>query len=72
MSLFYKLYRATKVIAHFSYASAELVITRPRTRAARAAWLGTFCGRVLRSMEITYDIVGPMPMSGAIISNHLT
>ena len=72
MPLLYKLYRATKVIAHFTYASAELVITRPKTRAARAAWLGAFCARVLRSMDITYDTIGPIPTSGAVISNHLT
>ena len=69
---FRKLYRITKVVAHFSYAAAELAITRPQTRADRAAWLSTFCRRVLRSMDVTYDIVGDIPMSGAVISNHLT
>jgi len=67
-----KLYRALKVIAHFSYASLELAVTRPHTRAERAAWLSTFCRRVLRSMDVTYDIVGDIPMTGAVISNHLT
>ena len=72
MNLFRKLYRGAKVIAHFSYASIELAITRPHTRADRAAWLSTFCRRVLRSMDVTYDIIGDIPMSGAVISNHLT
>jgi len=72
LNLVRKLYRAIKVIAHFSYAAVELAITRPQTRADRAAWLSTFCGRVLRSMNVTFDIVGDIPMSGAVVSNHLT
>ena len=72
MGLARTLYRTTKVVAHFAYATVELAITQPKTRADRAAWLSHFCARVLRSMDVTYDIVGPMPMSGAVISNHLT
>jgi 1-acyl-sn-glycerol-3-phosphate acyltransferase len=67
-----KFYRAAKVLLLFLAASIELAITRPRTRAERAAWLSRFCARVLRSMSITYDCIGDIPMSGAVISNHLT
>ena len=64
MGLARKLYRCTKTIAHFTYATIELAITRPQTRADRAAWLSRFCARVLRSMGVTYDIVGPLRMTG--------
>jgi len=67
-----KIYRAAKAITFFAVASMELVITRPKTRAERAAWLSRFCARVLRGMDITFDIVGDIPMTGAVISNHLT
>jgi 1-acyl-sn-glycerol-3-phosphate acyltransferase len=72
LSLLRKLYRTTKVIAHFSYAAVELAVTQPKTRAARAAWLSHFCGRVLRAMEVSFAVVGPVPMQGAVVSNHLT
>ncbi len=72
MALVRKLYRAAKVIVHFSYAGIELAIQRPQTRADRAAWLSHFCQRVLRAMDVTFDIVGDIPMTGAVISNHLT
>jgi lyso-ornithine lipid O-acyltransferase len=72
LNLFRRLYRAIKVIAHFSYGTVELAITRPKTRAARAAWLSHFCARLARSMEIRLNVVGPVPMQDAIISNHLT
>ena len=67
-----KVYRATKVISLFLLASVELMITRPKTRAERAAWLSRFCARVMRGMDVTFDIVGDIPMTGAVISNHLT
>jgi len=67
-----KIYRAAKAITLFLLASVELILTQPRTRAERAAWLSRFCARVLRGMDITFDVVGDIPMSGAVVSNHLT
>ena len=72
MDLLRKLYRIIKVIAHFSYGAIELAIQQPKTRAARAAWLSHFCARLARSMKIGLDVVGPVPMQDAVISNHLT
>jgi 1-acyl-sn-glycerol-3-phosphate acyltransferase len=72
LDFFRKLYRAAKVVALFTFAAIELAITRPQTRADRAAWLGRFCARVLRSMKIQFTVIGDIPMSGAVISNHLT
>ncbi len=48
------------------------MIQRPRTRPERAAWLSRFCQRVLRAMGVQYETAGPVPQSGAVISNHLT
>jgi 1-acyl-sn-glycerol-3-phosphate acyltransferase len=55
----------------FAFASVELAVTRPRTRPERAAWLSRFCARVLRALGVTYTLDGPVPDSGAVISNHL-
>jgi 1-acyl-sn-glycerol-3-phosphate acyltransferase len=71
LGLVRKLFRAFKVVALFTYASAELMVTRPKTRADRAAWLSRFCARTLRGMDISFDVVGDIPTSGAIVSNHL-
>jgi 1-acyl-sn-glycerol-3-phosphate acyltransferase len=56
----------------FAYASVELAVTRPHTRPERAAWLSRFCARVLRALGVTYTVNGPIPQSGAVISNHLS
>jgi 1-acyl-sn-glycerol-3-phosphate acyltransferase len=56
----------------FVGASLELVIRRPQTRQARAAWLSRFCARVLRRMGVTWTVSGPVPQQGAVISNHLS
>ena len=72
MSFFRKLYRTIKVIVLFLAAGVELLFTQPKTRADRAAWLSRFCTRVLRAMGVTFSTEGPVPMTGAVISNHLT
>ncbi|MES2393567.1 MAG: lysophospholipid acyltransferase family protein [Acidobacteriota bacterium] len=72
MSFLRRSYRAVKVTVLFLAASVELLITRPRTRAERAAWLSRFCKRVLAAMGVTYSTLGPVPMRGAVVSNHLT
>ena len=56
----------------FASAIAEVVIKRPRSRPERAAWLGRLCTRVLAAADIRAVTEGPVPMSGAVISNHLT
>jgi lyso-ornithine lipid O-acyltransferase len=60
------------VVAMFLYAGVELAITRPHTRPERAAWLSRFCARVLRALDVTYTLNGPVPQSGAVVSNHLS
>jgi 1-acyl-sn-glycerol-3-phosphate acyltransferase len=72
LSFFRNLWRAFLVTAHFLYAAVELAITRPHTRPERAAWLSQFCRRVLRAMDVTYTVNGPIPQHGAVISNHLS
>ena len=72
MQFFRSLWRLCLVVAYFAYASVELAITRPRTRPERAAWLSRFCARVLRALGVTYTVNGPIPTSGAVISNHLS
>jgi 1-acyl-sn-glycerol-3-phosphate acyltransferase len=56
----------------FAYSLTEVLITRPRTRPQRAAWLTTFCRRVLGAMNIRVEAIGPVASEGAVISNHLT
>lgn len=69
---FRRIFRLLAVGWMFAYSIAELLITRPRTRPQRAAWLTKFCRRVLRPVNITLHTTGPVPTEGAVISNHLT
>ena len=64
--------QATKIVWAFSTSLTELVIKRPAGRRERAAWLSRFCRKVLRTAGVTWSVDGPVPMSGAVITNHLT
>jgi 1-acyl-sn-glycerol-3-phosphate acyltransferase len=72
LSLLRKLYHAVAIALAFAYSMAEVAVQRPRTRAARAAWLSRLCSRLMRSMNMTVSTIGPVPMHGAVISNHLS
>ena len=72
MSLLRKLYHAAAIALAFAYSMAEVAIQRPRTRAARAAWLSRLCGRLMRTMDMSVTTLGPVPTQGAVISNHLS
>ena len=72
MLFFRKLLRGTKVIWAFGRSLTELFLRRPKTRRDRAAWLTEFCRRVLRAADVTWSAAGPVPMQGAVVTNHLT
>ena len=67
-----KLWRAAKVVWMFAVHLTKLVVTRPHTRPERAAWLSEFCREMLRVMDISCTTHGPVPMEGAVITNHLS
>ncbi len=71
MEVIRKLYRLALCAWDFAYSIAEVLITRPKNRPARAAWLRKLCLRVMRSVDITYATVGTIPTQGAVVSNHL-
>jgi 1-acyl-sn-glycerol-3-phosphate acyltransferase len=72
LSFFLRLYRVVKVAFVFAYATVEVLILRPKSRADRAAWLSQIGKRLLRAVDVTYTILGPVPTTGAVITNHLT
>jgi 1-acyl-sn-glycerol-3-phosphate acyltransferase len=72
LSFFRKLLRLTLVCFDFAYEIAWVLVTRPCTRAARAAWLTRLTRRVMRTIKMTFTTIGPVPQTGAVISNHLT
>ena len=72
MSFFRKIYRILAVAFVFAYSTVEVLIQRPQTRALRAAWLSKIGNRLLRTQDITFSTVGPIPSHGAVISNHLS
>lgn len=72
MHFWRKSVRALKVAAAFGISLTELALRRPKNRAARAAWLSKFCRRVLRAGNVTCSTSGPIPLQGAVITNHLS
>jgi 1-acyl-sn-glycerol-3-phosphate acyltransferase len=64
------LWRAAKVVWVFAAQLAKLMVTRPHTRPERAAWLTGMCRQMLRTMDVEWATSGPVPMEGAVITNH--
>lgn len=72
MNFFHTLWRAVKVTWVFGTQLTKLVVTRPRTRPERAAWLSGFCRAALRVINMSYATEGHVPLEGAVITNHLS
>lgn len=67
-----KLGKSVKVVWAFAYSLTGLVLTRPKTRRDRAAWLTRICRRVLKAADVTWESQGRVPDAGAVITNHLS
>ena len=72
MSYLRRIYRILVVALVFGYSVVEVLFKRPKTRADRAAWLSSIGNRLLRVQDITFTTIGPIPSTGAVISNHLS
>ena len=64
--------RSIKLLGYFVRFGTELLVTQPKTRQARAAWLHRFCSTALRGLDLKLTIEGDFPARGALISNHLS
>jgi 1-acyl-sn-glycerol-3-phosphate acyltransferase len=64
--------RSIKLTGYFVRFGGELLITRPQTRQARAAWLHRFCSTALRGLGLELTLEGRFPARGALIANHLS
>ena len=67
-----KLWHAARVAWVFLAHLTKLLVTRPRTRPERAAWLTGFCRAALRAVDMSCSTEGHVPMEGAVITNHLS
>ena len=72
MVLLQKIVRGTRIVWAFATSLTQLAVQRPGTRRARAEWLTKLCSRVLRAARVTWSVEGPVPLQGAVVSNHLT
>jgi len=72
LSYLRRIYRILVVALVFGYSVVEVLFKRPKTRADRAAWLSSIGNRLLRVQDITFTTIGPIPSTGAVISNHLS
>ena len=64
--------RSVKLAGYFARFGLELLLTRPKTRQARAEWLHRFCSTALRGMGVKVAVTGTFPQRGAVIANHLS
>lgn len=64
--------RSIQLVGVFLVAGAELAMTRPATRQARADWLHRFCARAVKKLGVEITVIGEFPARGAVISNHLS
>lgn len=72
VSVLRKLWRVARVIGVIAAQLVRFVVRRPRTRPQRATWLSETCRGVLRVANVSYSTEGPVPMEGAVITNHLS
>jgi lyso-ornithine lipid O-acyltransferase len=72
VSVLRKLWRAVRVVGVITAELVKFMVTRPRTRPQRAAWLTGLCRGVLGVAQVSYGTEGPVPMEGAVITNHLS
>ena len=61
-----------KLVGYFARFGVELLVTQPKTRPARAAWLHRFCATAMPGMGVRLTVEGTPPGKGSVISNHLT
>jgi 1-acyl-sn-glycerol-3-phosphate acyltransferase len=61
-----------KVVGVFAAQLTKLLVTRPHTRPERARWLSGLCRHMLRTVDLSWTTLGPVPMEGAVITNHLS
>ena len=71
MAFLRSLVKLMKLVLYFGYAMGELLMHRPRTKREGAEWLHRFCARVIQGFDVRVTVVGEMPASGALISDHL-
>jgi 1-acyl-sn-glycerol-3-phosphate acyltransferase len=64
--------RSVKLVGYFVRFGGELLVTRPKSRNARAEWLHRFCATVLEGLGVELTVEGQFPARGALISNHLS
>ncbi len=64
--------RSVKLAGYFVRFGGELLVTRPVSRQARAAWLHRFCRTALEGLGVRLTVEGEFPARGALISNHLS
>ena len=63
-------WRGTRVLGLIGAGVMELLVQRPKTRVAQAAWVNGFFRRMLRLIAVEVEVEGEFPAQGAVITNH--
>lgn len=71
-SLLRSVWRSALFVALLAAADVDCRIRRPRVGAEGAMWIHGWCRRIVRVLGVECAVYGMVPVSGAVVSNHLS
>jgi len=64
--------RCVKLLAILLVLVLDCAIRRPRAAVAAAVWTHDWCRRIVKALGVECSVSGWLPVSGAVVSNHLS
>ena len=72
MSFVRSLYKLICVVTLLLAAVVDWLVRRPRVGAEGAVWIHGWCRWIVKVVGVEWSVVGELPTSGAVVSNHLS
>jgi 1-acyl-sn-glycerol-3-phosphate acyltransferase len=64
--------RLAGFVLRLLWVGLQFVLSQPRTLAERSLWRQSMCKLIARGMGLEIDVIGNIPASGMLVSNHLS
>jgi 1-acyl-sn-glycerol-3-phosphate acyltransferase len=65
-------WRSGKILAVLLAMGLDCVVRRPRAGVETAVWTHAWCRRIVKALGVECGVLGKLPESGAVVSNHLS